>query len=114
MKIMIVDDNERMRELIRSIACKENDIVLECSGGTEAVMWYPKFFPDAVLMDIEMSDMDGFAAAAKIVERHRAARIIFVTNHFSSAFHAKAGELGAAGFVTKENLFLLHQLLHHQ
>ena len=113
MKFMIVDDNTGMREMIRDVACKENDTVLECSDGVEAVSAFSKFHPDYVLMDIEMKEMDGFTASENIYKQDPTAKIIFVTSHNTSAFRLKAKTMHAAGFVTKENLSELNQLLHH-
>ena len=110
-KIMIVDDSAPMREIIRNIACKDYDLVLECAGGYDAVAQFPQFRPDLILMDVEMRDMDGFVATSKIIRQDPAAKIIFVTNHTTPAFEAKAQELHALGFVSKENLFLLNQLM---
>lgn len=113
MKLMIVDDNAGMREMIRAVVCGENDTVLECSGGAQAVSAYAAFHPDVVLMDIEMKDMDGFTATEKIYAADREAKVIFITSHNTSAFRLKAKKMKAAGFVTKENLSELNQILHH-
>ncbi len=113
MKFMIVDDNAGMREMIRDVACGENDSVLECSDGREAVSSFSKFHPDYVLMDIEMKEMDGFTATENIYKQDSTAKIIFITSHNTSAFRLKAKMMKAAGFVTKENLFELTLLLHH-
>jgi two-component system chemotaxis response regulator CheY len=109
---MIVDDNDGMREMIRDMVCGENDTVLECTDGAQAVVKYPQFHPDYVLMDIEMKEMDGFTAAENIYKQAANAKIIFVTSHNTSAFRLKAKTMNAAGFVTKENLSELNQLLH--
>ena len=109
---MIVDDNAGMREMIRDVACKENDSVLECSDGTDAVSAFSQFQPDVVLMDIEMKGMDGFTASEIIMKTNPATKIIFITSHNTSAFRLKAKSLNA-GFVTKENLSELNQILHH-
>lgn len=113
MKFMIVDDNDGMREMIRSSACADDDIVLECPDGTVAVESYDRFRPDVVLMDIEMKQMDGFTAAEHIYSMDPHARIIFVSSHNTSAFRLKAKKLHSIGFVLKENLFELQTLIHH-
>lgn len=112
MKFMIVDDNAGMREMIRSIACGDDDTVMECADGEEAVRAYAQFRPDVVLMDVEMKGMDGFTATERIYALNRRAKVIFVTSHNTSAFRLKAKSL-KAGFVTKENLSELNLLLHH-
>ncbi|MFZ4622072.1 MAG: response regulator transcription factor, partial [Bacteroidota bacterium] len=86
---------------------------LECSDGKEAVSEFPKFHPDYILMDVEMKEMDGFTAAENIYKQDPNARVIFVTSHNTSAFRIKAKLLNAKGFITKENLSELNQILHH-
>lgn len=113
MKLMIVDDHAGMREMIRDTVCGEEDTVLECSDGTEAVAGYDGFTPDIVLMDVEMREMDGFTASENIYKQDPEARIIFITSHNTSAFRIKAKKLKAMGFVPKENLTELYTLLHH-
>ncbi len=110
---MIVDDNAGMRKMIRQFVCKASDTVLECGDGSDAVSVYPEFNPDYVLMDVEMSPMDGFSATQKIIEDHRNARVIFISNHDTSAFRARAEQLHAEGFVSKENLTEIINLIHH-
>lgn len=112
MKFMIVDDNAGMREMIRESVCSEKDTVLECSDGSEAVSAYALFRPDVVLMDVEMKEMDGFTATENIHKQDPGAKIFFITSHNTSAFRMKAKMLNAAGFVTKDNLSELTNLLH--
>lgn len=113
MKFMIVDDNASMREMIRDTVCGEEDTVLECSDGTEAVAGYYGFTPDIVLMDVEMKKMDGFTALENIYKQDPGAKIIFVSSHNTSSFRTKAMQLNAKGFVPKENLTELNTLIHH-
>jgi CheY-like chemotaxis protein len=111
MRYMIVDDNAGMRKMIRQFVCKASDTVLECGDGSDAVSAYPEFNPDYVLMDVEMSPMDGFTATEKIFAVDRRAKIIFLTSYHSSAFKLKAKTMNVTGFVTKENLSDINQLI---
>ncbi|MBI2429166.1 MAG: response regulator transcription factor [Ignavibacteriales bacterium] len=111
MKILIVDDNAGMREMIRMQVCTDDDNVIECSDGAEAVALFNQFHPDLILMDIEMKPMDGFTAAEKIFERDRNAKVVFVTDHNTSAFRTKAKKLHAVGFVSKENLHEIKNII---
>ncbi|NUN69643.1 MAG: response regulator transcription factor [Bacteroidetes bacterium] len=113
MRLMIVDDNAGMREMVRDAICTSEDTVMECADGTDAVLHYDTFKPAVVLMDVEMRYMDGFTAAERILSIDPAARIIFVSSHNTSAFRLKANRLRAAGFVSKENLSELQNLIHH-
>jgi len=62
MKLLIVDDHALMRRLIRRLV---NDLVTdveECGDGSEALAAYNQHRPDWVVMDIEMSPIDGITA----------------------------------------------------
>ena len=79
MKIMIVVDDRRMRNLIKEIIKDELDIVelfYECGDGMEAVEVYEKLHPDWVLMDIEMDRMNGITASKKILTDDPKAKIM--------------------------------------
>lgn len=104
MRVMIVDDNAGMREMVRDASCTDEDVVLECPDGETAVNSYAPFAPDVVLLDIELKELDGFMAAERIYAIDPSARIVFVTSHNTSAFRLKAKRLHAAGFVSKDNV----------
>ncbi len=114
MKIMIVEDHPDMRRMLKSIvsiAAHEPVEVFECADGDEAVRTYDIVLPDHVLMDVQMGPTNGFTATEQIRERHPEASVIFVTSHNTSAYRTKAKLLKATGFVSKENLSELDQLL---
>lgn len=98
--------------MIRAAVCTERDTVMECSNGADAVEAYRTFRPDYVLMDVEMGTMDGFIASEKIFAKDKHAKVIFVTDHNTSAFRMKAKMLHAIGFVWKENLHEIAALMH--
>lgn len=109
--ILIVDDNAAMRGAIKSTVCMENDRVIERADGSEALEAYSQHRPDYVLMDIRMRLMDGLAATAQIYAFDPAAKVIMVTDCGSPAFRHAASKAGATGFVLKEQLPALRQLL---
>ena len=57
--------------------------------------------PDAILLDIEMPDMDGYELARRIKQSGQRAPIIFITANSSRQFIDKAVEVGAAGLLMK-------------
>ena len=116
MKIMIVDDHADMRRMLRSIvsiSTNKQAEVIECEDGEEAVKQFSDQHPDYVLMDVQLKKMNGFEATEKIYENDPNASVIFVTSHNTSAFRTKAKILHAKGFVTKDNLSELDQLIQH-
>ena len=112
MTIMIVEDNQAMRKTIRSVAAGETDTVIECSNGEEAVISFEEYHPDWVLMDINMPVLDGISATKRITAAYPSARIVMVSDSDNESFRSASAEAGACGYVSKENLFELHNVLH--
>src|SRR5688572_27968350 len=111
MKLLIVDDNEAMRRLIKSLLRKIADEIYECNDGIEAVETYARRRPDFVMMDIEMAAMNGIQATQTIRTIDPHARVIIVTNHDDGNYREAAYDAGACGYVVKEDLLQLKRLI---
>jgi len=111
MKVLIVEDNQAVRRMMKSLIADLADEIRECADGAEALSAYSESQPDVVLMDIRMQQVDGLTATRIIKARHHDARIIIVTNHDQPELRDAAHDAGAAGYVLKENLMTLRQLL---
>ena len=111
MTLLIVDDNAAVRRMIRRVIVDLVSDIRECADGAGAVAAYGKLQPDVVLMDIEMSGVDGITATRQIVSAFPNARVIIVTEHSDEPIRAAAREAGACGYVLKENLLELRELL---
>jgi hypothetical protein len=108
---MIVDDHPGVRQLIRHLVATARDIVCECASGDEAIRMAPNFQPDAVTMDVRLPGTCGLTAARAIRTAHPAARIVIVTSHDQPDLGHTAAEAGAVGFVLKDNLADLKEML---
>ena len=111
MKLLIVDDNAGVRRVLRILLAGIADDIYECVDGTEALTLYTAERPDVVLMDIQMSGMDGITATRHIRTADSAARVIVVTDYDRSDLREAAREAGACGYVVKDNLPILVGLL---
>ena len=111
MNLLIVDDNRQMRRLIRSVVGDMAEAIAECGDGALALAAYTESQPDWVLMDIRMQEMDGIAATRVIKSSYPEAHVCIVTDYDDGELRAAAREAGAEGYVVKENLFLLRQVL---
>ena len=111
MKFLIVDDDERVRRLIKTIVGEAASVFCECGDGAQARSTYAEHQPDWVLMDLAMPEVDGITATRQIRADHPAARVIIVTANDSSAMREEARSAGACGYVLKENLLNLRQIL---
>ena len=111
LRLLIVDDNARVRRTIREIVAALGAIVEECCDGDEVLACFETFHPDFVLMDIRMARVDGIAAAISLRAAHPEARIIAVSDHDHDDVRRAVHAAGMEGFVSKTDLFQLGRLL---
>ncbi len=103
-KILVVDDLEPNRILLRKMLLALNDYeVVEAVNGREAVEKFREEKPDLVLMDIMMPDGDGFEAASEIKSRTIAeyTPIIFLTALSAESALSQALASGGDDFISK-------------
>lgn len=112
MKLMIVDDNSAMRQMIRNMVANPDDAVCECVDGADAVRAFPGMLPDVVLMDLQMPAMNGIQATMRIKQEFPEANIIIVSNFNDQEFREEAKEAGANSYFTKDDLIHLQQYIH--
>jgi len=101
-KVLVVDDEENVRHLVRSILGKDN-IVLGAKDGQAAVDMARSQEPDFILMDIMMPNMDGYTAC-HIIKNNPVTKTIPVVmlTALGQELNVKLGqEMGADGYITK-------------
>ena len=104
MKVLIVEDNPAVRQMMRRVVADLAEEICECGDGAEALEAYRTAQPDWVLMDIGMSRVNGLTATQQITSYDPAARVLIVTSHNEAGLRAAATAAGACGYVLKENL----------
>jgi DNA-binding NarL/FixJ family response regulator len=107
-RVLIVDDMAQVRHDLCTVLPLFGDeagipiqVVGEAGDGLEAIRQAQALHPDAVLMDLAMPLLDGFAAAQAIKAENPDIRVIALTVHGSQASRAKACLAGMDGFVEK-------------
>jgi CheY-like chemotaxis protein len=95
LKLLIVEDNESVRHLIKSVVAGLAGKIYECSDGADALAAYNCHHPDFVLMDIKMGTTDGITATRWIKAADPAARIIIVTDYDQLDLREAVREAGA-------------------
>lgn len=111
MKILIVDDNQNVRRLVRDHLPESVKEIFECEDGDEAFELYEKHQPDWILMDWEMPRVDGITATRQIIARFPKAHICMVTAFDDDDLKNEAFLSGASDFVLKDNLDELKRIL---
>jgi len=105
--ILIADDNDDVRRMLRSIVEDIDPDIVECTNGREAFEAYAEYEPDVVLMDIGMEPVDGLTAMALILAKYPDAAIIIVTEHQDRRIRETSLSRGASGFVGKDDVTLV-------
>lgn len=85
--------------------------IWECSDGADVQCAYAEHKPDIVLMDVRMQRMDGLAATRALRRSDPDAKIVIVTDYDDDDVRRAASEAGASGYVLKQNLTELAQLV---
>ncbi len=102
-KLLIVDDDQIIRESMRIILSMEQDIqvVGTCSDGNEALEFCRKNQVDIILMDIRMPYCDGVLGTKKIMEAYQEMKIIILTTFDDDHYIIDALKYGARGYLLK-------------
>lgn len=105
-RVVVVDDEDLMREGIAMLLEGDNDIevVGQASNGKEAVALVQHAQPDVVLMDIRMPVMDGIAAVRRLAELYAGRPLVpmvMLTAFDTQEFVMDALRAGAVGFLLK-------------
>jgi len=102
-KILVVDDDADIVELLQYNLTKEGYDVTHAENGKEAITVALKQKPDIVLMDVMMPVLDGIAACRQMREMpdFRDTYIIFLTARSEEFSEVAAFEAGADDFITK-------------
>lgn len=101
MKVLIVDDEPSIVNLIRMNLKLEGYDTVCAYTGREAVEAYAAQRPDIVLLDIMLPDMDGYDVLRAIQELDRSAAVIFITASDKRTNKILGLELGADDYITK-------------
>lgn len=101
LKILVVDDESRMRKLIRDFLVKSGYEVLEAEDGEQAVDTFMLVKDIAlIILDVMMPKMDGWQAC-KEIRKNSKVPIIMLTAKSSEADELKGFELGVDEYISK-------------
>ena len=100
-KILVVDDESRMRKLIRDFLEREGYQVLEASDGIEAMdTFYEEKNISLIILDVMMPRMDGWQVCKEVREISRIP-IMMLTARAEERNELKGFEMGADEYITK-------------
>jgi DNA-binding response OmpR family regulator len=100
MKILIVDDDTELRELISFALRQSGYLVVQAADGVEALHIFDKETPDLVILDVNMPRMDGLEVCRRI-RAESATPIMLLTVRSSEEDQVKGLDTGADDYLTK-------------
>jgi DNA-binding NarL/FixJ family response regulator len=112
--ILIVDDNEAVRKLLRAFFESESgfDVCGEAADGLEAIQKSRALRPDLIILDMLMPRMSGIEAAPILKEMLPQTPIVLFTSHHSALQRYDASAIGIDAAVAKDGdmSVLLHSV----
>ena len=100
-KILVVDDESRMRKLVRDFLVRDGYTVLEAGDGMEAMdIFYEDKDIALVILDVMMPKMDGWQVCREIRESSKVP-IIMLTARAEERDELQGFELGVDGYISK-------------
>jgi DNA-binding NarL/FixJ family response regulator len=103
--ILLVDDHRLIRDSWSFILNSDErfEVIGETSSGEEAIEMAKTSRPDIILMDVNMSPVNGFDATKQIRKFSPGSKVIGVSMHSMPAYAKRMLQLGAMGYVTKNS-----------
>lgn len=103
-KVLVVDDQEVIRDNLRSLIQKETDleVVGVADNGKTAIIKVAKLQPDVVLIDMEMPEMDGIKATKIISQRFPNTKILVLSGYDKQQYIYASLNAGATGYLLKD------------
>ncbi|AEG15591.1 response regulator [Desulfofundulus sp. TPOSR] len=103
MRILIVEDNEINRILLRDILALLGAEIFEAAGGEEGIALSRAIKPDLIFMDLQLPKMDGFTAtrAIKADPETKDIPVVAVSSYAFAGEKRRFFEAGGNGYLTK-------------
>ncbi len=108
-KILVVDDEEKIRETLRGVLSDEGYEVADAGDGRSALEALRAERPDLVILDVWLPEIDGITLLEEIKRIHASLPVIIICGHANIEAAVRATRLGAADFIEKP--FSLEALL---
>ena len=103
LKVLIVDDEPDVVEILRYNLVKENFIVFKAYNGKDAIELAKQNTPDLIIMDIRMQGISGIETCRemRLIDTLKTTPVLFLTADSDEYTTMNAFEAGANHFVTK-------------
>ena len=97
--VLVVDDDEMIRRLVRAVLEADEFDVAEARDGTTALQLASEAHPSVVVLDVMMPGLDGVEVCRRL--DHARSKVVVLTARDDPRLEAEAKSAGAAAFLTK-------------
>ena len=102
MKVLLVDDHSLVRSGLRALLTSAADIqISEAANGRDALSRLRQDRPDLVLLDLNLPGIGGLELLRRMLLEDKGTRILVLSMHAEPLYVARAMELGARGYLSK-------------
>ena len=102
MKILLVDDHVIVRAGLRNLLMSVSGThISEAGTGRDALLRLRQDRPDLVLLDLNLPGIGGLELLRRMLQEDKSARILVLSMHAEPLYAARAMELGARGYLSK-------------
>ena len=101
MRVLIVDDEPDVRELVRTVLASDGYEVVEAASGAEGLRLAEERVPDLVVLDWQMPGLTGLEVLTELGRKYPELPVILLTAALDPRYGGLAGILGAAEFIQK-------------
>ncbi|MCD6307959.1 MAG: response regulator [Candidatus Latescibacteria bacterium] len=106
LKIMVVDDEENIREVLESFLESEGYDVISAESGAGALSALEYDEPHIVLLDIRMPDIDGIQCLRRLKEVNEDIQVVMMSGFATLQMAQKSLEIGAFDYIRKPLSFV--------
>ncbi len=99
-KILIVDDEQNIRELLKSILSDIGE-VYEAENGKQGLFIFNRELPDIVLLDIMLPDISGIELLQEIREKNKEVHVVMITAYETIKSVIDIMNINISGYITK-------------
>jgi len=100
-RILIVDDEASIREILRQVFEYEGHVVDTAGTGSEALQLLPLTEPDVVFLDVKLPGMDGLEVLVQMKQRVPELQVVMISGHGTIETAVEATRRGAFDFLQK-------------
>ena len=102
MKILLVDDHVTVRTGLRNLLTSMSETeISEAVTGREAIQLLRQDRPDLILLDLNLSGVGGLELLSRMLREDKTVQILVLSMHTEALYAARAMDLGARGYVSK-------------